>query len=727
MKKINLLIAIAILTTSTAFAKGKIQNEDVKSLSDIQSATLTITGNLTISNACITSPSSTTNLGVGQFIYDTTTPARISSGTTIAGLPGTCSAGQIQMSTTAVSSATGDTITFGGQMSQLINDTKVYVTANSINQQLSSAISSGLIGGSGSGINYLSNPEFEQGATGNPPASWTLTTITGALNQSTIYLHTNSEALTYSSQTGGIAQSVTPATNYTNINLEASCKVYTTMTTIEVCGLVAGVKQNCQPVPATGSWQYVAAAFTAASGTVGVQVDTTASGTGTVYLDDCYVGPSRLDGISSGIDTPWVLDSGTWSYSSGFGTVTNNTVYTRRVGDSLEIQASGTAGSSTASFAAVTLPSNYVIDTSKAPTVTSPVGFFSGSTSGSSSIWSNVSAAVPFYDGSTNNTIYFTYITVSGQLNKSAANNFVTSSQSFFWYAKIPIKSFTDQTIYRPDATPANWSGYQDSISGGCATSSATYVDYSACTGIVTTQLTGINITCSQAASSLPGITCTLPRSGRYKVCAIGNIRGATNTVSVRLVDGSANSINKGTSATSDSSGDYRPYSLCGDYNASVAGSATFKLQGATDGGNSNITQGPASGSSAVNWSVLEQDAPMPAPLLTGSVTSTTSASEHIERASISNSGSCSVSSQSGSWISSVSHPTTGQCTLNFTSGEWSGTPTCVCTNTLVTGSVVGCLAYTGPTSSAVTIQTTQASSNTTFDVNFNLICMGPR
>src|SRR5438876_907377 len=121
-----LLPLLMIAQTTTAFAGGKIQNEDVKSLTDITAAVLSTTGNLTSGNACISSPGSTTGLAVGLFIYDTTSSTKISSGTTIAGLPGTCSAGQIQMSANATASATGDTITFGGQMSQLINDSKVY-------------------------------------------------------------------------------------------------------------------------------------------------------------------------------------------------------------------------------------------------------------------------------------------------------------------------------------------------------------------------------------------------------------------------------------------------------------------------------------------------------------------------------------------------------------------------------------------------------------------------
>lgn len=151
----NMIALLTLLWTHNAHAVGWVQNEDVKSLSDIKSAALSTTGNLTISNACITSLGSTSGLLTGMYIYDATTPARISAGTTIAGLPGSCAAGQVQMSSTAVSSATGDTITFGGQASQEINVSKIWDDANS--QQLSSTLAGLLSSSLTNDFFYLGN------------------------------------------------------------------------------------------------------------------------------------------------------------------------------------------------------------------------------------------------------------------------------------------------------------------------------------------------------------------------------------------------------------------------------------------------------------------------------------------------------------------------------------------------------------------------------------------
>src|SRR6185312_13314003 len=174
MKRI--ILSLLTFMALNAAAVGRLQNEDFKTLSQLTSSSATLTGNLTSGSPCIASPvfssGALVNLGIGQFVYDTTTSANIPVGTTINALPGACAVGQIRMSANATATVTGDTITFGGQASSLLNDTKIYVTANNINDQLSNAIQNGRIGGAGGsgGINTLStlNWDFEAGS-----ANWT--------------------------------------------------------------------------------------------------------------------------------------------------------------------------------------------------------------------------------------------------------------------------------------------------------------------------------------------------------------------------------------------------------------------------------------------------------------------------------------------------------------------------------------------------------------------------
>lgn len=152
MKKHTNKIFFLLLISSLALAAGRIQNEDIKSSTDLRTSVLTTTGNLTSGSACITSPASVSGLVAGLFIYDTTTSANVPASTTIAGLPGTCSAGQIQMSANAAGSGTGDTLTFGGQDSQLPNDDKIWLKANGLNETLNAAITNGDLAGSSAGV-----------------------------------------------------------------------------------------------------------------------------------------------------------------------------------------------------------------------------------------------------------------------------------------------------------------------------------------------------------------------------------------------------------------------------------------------------------------------------------------------------------------------------------------------------------------------------------------------
>jgi len=164
-RTISFLLSFLIaFQTNFALAKGKIQNEDVKSLAEIQAA-VTTTGTLTSGSACVSSVGSLTGLSAGLFVYDTTVSTAIAAGTTITAIPGTCSAGQIQLSANAVASGSAQTLTFGGQASQLINDSKIWLAALTPSQTLSSAITTGSLGGgSGGSKNYLTS---YKGNTGN--------------------------------------------------------------------------------------------------------------------------------------------------------------------------------------------------------------------------------------------------------------------------------------------------------------------------------------------------------------------------------------------------------------------------------------------------------------------------------------------------------------------------------------------------------------------------------
>jgi hypothetical protein len=172
----------------------------------------------------------------------------------------------------------------------LLLDQQVYVTANGVNTQLSTAIANGVIGGGGgNGQNFLLNSSFEGGTT-----AWTSTNETASVD-TTNFTDLNQSLLeTLSSQLGVLSQDVTPSVQLGSVNMSATCYVKTSMTTLQVCDRKAGVQDVCAPVPSTNTWQPVTVNFVGpSSGSVGVQVGSTASSTGTYNVDQCYIGKAN--------------------------------------------------------------------------------------------------------------------------------------------------------------------------------------------------------------------------------------------------------------------------------------------------------------------------------------------------------------------------------------------------------------------------------------------------
>ena len=150
------------------------------------------------------------------------------------------------------------------------------------------------------------------------------------------------------------------------------------------------------------------------------------------------------------------------------------------------------------------------------------------------------------------------------------------------------------------------YNGYQNGISGGCATTSTSYTDLSACTNIALVQLNASGITCSQN-STLPSISCTLPSTGYYSVKAIINFEnnGAGQIFYGKLVNGSATDITVGNASTPDNTYDNQLI-IEGTYNATST-SETFIIKTAVSGGTTTVSipSGPGGGQ-AITW-VIEK------------------------------------------------------------------------------------------------------------------------
>ena len=114
---------------------------------------------------------------------------------------------------------------------------------------------------------------------------------------------------------------------------------------------------------------------------------------------------------------------------------------------------------------------------------------------------------------------------------------------------------------------------------------------------------------------------------------------------------------------------------------------------------------------------------------IAGSVTSTTSGQEHLERAFINgSSGTCSSSpctlDSNTPGISSVTRSAAGTYLVNFLSSTFSNTPTCIIGSNNATLLCAG--AISGASSSSYPFSCfTSAGVNT--DARFAIICMGPQ
>lgn len=324
-----------------------------------------------------------------------------------------------------------------------------------------------------------------------------------------------------------------------------------------------------------------------------------------------------------------------------------------------------------------------------------------------------------------------TYTTAQTNLTVQLQGNLLSGSgtcalrgDDAAWSITIVKLPSVAQTAIGPDQTAASWTGYQN-VSTGWSTSSNTFVDPSAGTGITLTQLTNTNFgTVSNAGSSLPGLLVTFPKTGKFEICAYPtHVAGGSETSTSRLVDGSATIINPGVSQ-SISGANAATLSVCGTYQVVSVGSATIKLQLATNASSVSYASVAAS-PMAIFWSIKQLDAGQPAPLLTGNVTSASNGSERIERvtvASTCNSSPCTMTDNTPG-ISSVTRIATGEYSINFSAGNFSGLPTCA---PIVNGG--GSFTIRGPittrTTSAFTLQVENSGADA--DGSFGVICMGP-
>lgn len=152
----------------------------------------------------------------------------------------------------------------GGSMSQLINDTKIYVTAGSLNEQLSTAITNGDIGGS-SGINYIQNFKGSQGTTNwgvcNETQTVTITIASPAVfTNGSAHGFSVNQPLTFTT-TGSLPTGLTAGTTYFVSSVPSS-------TTYQVSATLGGTSLNTSGTQSGTHTQHPAYPISCSSGSL---------------------------------------------------------------------------------------------------------------------------------------------------------------------------------------------------------------------------------------------------------------------------------------------------------------------------------------------------------------------------------------------------------------------------------------------------------------------------
>lgn len=525
--------------------------------------------------------------------------------------------------------------------------------------------------------NILKDPGFESGGT-------TGVTISGGAvaTVNTAAKGTGSYGMDWDSNAAGqtatgVAITIPPGLK--GKNAVVSCNVYTVSGT--ATHTLAAWDGTTAINPTTiasvaGQWIRTSVNIIApSSGTITWQTKSVASNEPEIYVDDCLLEDAAFFNLSQ-VSQAQILGSvtitgcaGSWSVTSAsfasFGAQTGCSYSTtdQAVADTTF----GTAQLPAIKFASIP-PGELMIQAegafASASSTQSFFQFYDGTNTSreQSELGNNVTNGVSWGGGVTQSIRYTTaQSNVTLQLRAKSVSNATTVAAPLV--IKVYFFPSQSQTGYKPDQTPASWSGYQVGAGGGWSISGgAAYTDFPTATTSNTVTPTGtpINMTCVGESTKLPAITCTVPRGGNYKIKASGTYggSGSSSLVAVQLTDGSNNIIDAGQGFNTVAGGANSGFALSGRFTASSAGSYTFKLRGyASASTTETMTQ---STTFPITWEVIELDAPMPAPYLVGSVTSTTAGQLKHEYAIFSGSTS--------SWTSCTASP----CSIYKQSGAFS-------------------------------------------------------
>lgn len=387
----------------------------------------------------------------------------------------------------------------GGSKSQLLNDDKLYITANSINETLDDAITGGLIGGGSSGTNYIGNPGAEitavdwntyadaagaapvDGEGGSPTVTFTRST-SSPLRGAASFLFTKDAANRQGE--GATYEYVLDAADLArNQSITFDCKTSANYADGDIRVYIISSSDDfavdfdvIETVPVellAGTGKYTANFQTDASDVdyrLCVHVASTNATAYTVKLDNISVGPQVVNFGQP--MTEWSAYTPTLSNSTN---VSSNSSYYRRVGDTLEVISYLTwNGAGAGATFSISIPSGLSIDYSKlASSSTLNVG---------TGIWNDngvgfKSLAVVINSSVSSTSFVFNEIGTANTFDGSQA----ASGDQFRFYAKVPIVGWgLTAQLADVDSSRVVAASVDTNSSSALATGSTTFIGYGA-------------------------------------------------------------------------------------------------------------------------------------------------------------------------------------------------------------------------------------------------------
>ena len=186
-------------------------------------------------------------------------------------------------------------------------------------------------------------------------------------------------------------------------------------------------------------------------------------GATTLYFDDFFCGP-QITPLAPAM-SDWQNDL-TFTPNT-FGTVTNQSIWYRRVGDSMQVRGSFNCGTPGAGSAGITLPLS--INPAKFPSTVngSYIGFVAiNQASTSRNMFSTGDAGIVFYDGSTTNQVFISFNDGGNTFVKQNGSAISASGNNVTFDFTIPIAGWSSNSVSSADTDTRVVAAYVTAPSG---------------------------------------------------------------------------------------------------------------------------------------------------------------------------------------------------------------------------------------------------------------------